>query len=302
MPNVNIHAARAFLQRLERASARLDARFDPGRHAERIVLGDEGRQYWSAHPKHENGPGNGKYIWGRVVSVVSSRAGKAASGEQTSITPSAQRSAIGTHWPCGAAYPLGSARLGSARPSWVGCRDVQCRGHCHHHHQRIMADAAHAAAPLGTGAGAGARPDSRFPVLNWRDWLSSTATAASRARFLEQLRDAAVGLGFFHLQHSPLDSGSLRKDLFDLSAQFFALPLEQRLAISMTNSPHFRGYSPFAEERTLGAVDNRDQVRHSAALLAFALLTPQRAMGALVTRGVRRLISAPTSARRSGTS
>lgn len=99
-----------------------------------------------------------------------------------------------------------------------------------------------------------------FPVLNWDDWSGPHATPETQSQFLEQIRDAAVGLGFFHLQNSPLDQGCIRQRLFDLSAKFFALNIEQRLAISMVNSPHFRGYSKFAEERTLGLVDNRDQI------------------------------------------
>lgn len=109
-------------------------------------------------------------------------------------------------------------------------------------------------------AGAGVSDAEQFPVLDWADWSGPASDAASQGRFLAQLRSAAVGLGFFVLRGSPLDQGRTRADLFDMSAKFFALPLEQRLAISITNSPHFRGYSKFADERTLGAVDNRDQV------------------------------------------
>lgn len=108
---------------------------------------------------------------------------------------------------------------------------------------------------------------SAFPILDWSDWSGPSANAVTQDHFLYQLRDAAVGLGFFILRNSPLDQGHMRQDLFDLSSQFFKLPLEQRLALSITNSPHFRGYSKFADERTLGAVDNRDQV--SVSSMAF---------------------------------
>lgn len=42
--------------------------------------------------------------------------------------------------------------------------------------------------------------------------------------------------------------------------RFFALPLEQRLAIENTASPHFRGYSRVGTERTGGEADQREQI------------------------------------------
>lgn len=85
------------------------------------------------------------------------------------------------------------------------------------------------------------------------------ADEGAREDFLAKLRVAARDIGFFYLAGHGVDPGLLR-DLMSLSRRFFALPPEQKLAIEMVSSPHFRGYNRVAWERTRGAPDWREQI------------------------------------------
>lgn len=97
-------------------------------------------------------------------------------------------------------------------------------------------------------------------TLDFSQWAGPSATESSKRTFVHQLRQASAGLGFFYLLNTPLDQGDLRKRIFDLNEQFFALPLHVRQKISIVNSPHFRGFSKFGDERTQSRVDHRDQI------------------------------------------
>lgn len=97
-------------------------------------------------------------------------------------------------------------------------------------------------------------------TLDYTQWVGKGATESSRGAFVDQLREACAGLGFFYLRGTPLDQGDLRQRIFDLNKAFFALPLQVRQRISIVNSPHFRGFSKFGDERTQSLVDHRDQI------------------------------------------
>jgi isopenicillin N synthase-like dioxygenase len=83
--------------------------------------------------------------------------------------------------------------------------------------------------------------------------------AADRAAFLAELRHAARDVGFFYVVgHGVPDH--LLTGIFDVARAFFALPLEQRLAIENINSPQFRGYTRTGYEYTGGQPDWREQI------------------------------------------
>jgi isopenicillin N synthase-like dioxygenase len=48
--------------------------------------------------------------------------------------------------------------------------------------------------------------------------------------------------------------------MLQVSRRFFELPLEDKLAIEMVNSPHFRGCTRVGWERTRGQADWREQI------------------------------------------
>lgn len=58
-------------------------------------------------------------------------------------------------------------------------------------------------------------------------------------------------MGFFYLIGHDVDE-KLCDDIRKQSAEFFALPMETKMKISLENSKHFRGYTAMGGEYTLG--------------------------------------------------
>ena len=96
----------------------------------------------------------------------------------------------------------------------------------------------------------------RVPQLDLRRF---DAGEAARVVFLEELRAAAHGVGFFYIAGHGIETALLR-DLMQTTRRFFALPEADKLAIEMIRSPHFRGYNRVASERTRGLPDWREQI------------------------------------------
>lgn len=80
--------------------------------------------------------------------------------------------------------------------------------------------------------------------------------------FLEQLRHAAHTVGFFQIVGYGAQPGQV-DDLFRVTAEFFARPEAEKMALHNQNSPHWRGYSAIAAERTQGRPDSREQLDFS---------------------------------------
>ncbi|GGM32681.1 isopenicillin N synthase family dioxygenase [Promicromonospora citrea] len=97
---------------------------------------------------------------------------------------------------------------------------------------------------------------SGIPVL---DLSLLDGDAAHQERFRDELRRATHEVGFFSLV-----GHGVPRDLIDrayaTARAFFALPEEQKLAIENVRSPHFRGWTRMGGERTLGRVDQREQI------------------------------------------
>nr|WP_042179173.1 2-oxoglutarate and iron-dependent oxygenase domain-containing protein [Kibdelosporangium sp. MJ126-NF4]CEL13674.1 2-Oxobutyrate oxidase, putative [Kibdelosporangium sp. MJ126-NF4]CTQ99360.1 2-Oxobutyrate oxidase, putative [Kibdelosporangium sp. MJ126-NF4] len=83
--------------------------------------------------------------------------------------------------------------------------------------------------------------------------------AADRAAFLEELRYAAHEVGFFYVVGHGVPE-ALTTGVHKVAKEFFALPLEHRLAIENINSPQFRGYTRTGYEYTGGKQDWREQI------------------------------------------
>ena len=77
--------------------------------------------------------------------------------------------------------------------------------------------------------------------------------------FVEELQHVARGVGFFYLTGHGVSPGLISATL-GLSRRFFELTEEDKLAIEMINSPHFRGYNRAGREYTRGKPDWREQV------------------------------------------
>lgn len=94
---------------------------------------------------------------------------------------------------------------------------------------------------------------------------------SQRQTFLEQLRHAAHDIGFFYLTGHGIHA-ELLNEVRQVSREFFALPLADKLSVQMIRSPHFRGYSLAAAEYTRGGQDWREQFDIGAERLARPLL------------------------------
>lgn len=95
-----------------------------------------------------------------------------------------------------------------------------------------------------------------LPVL---DLKRLEAGPDKRAAFLKELRRTAGDIGFFYVSGHGIDD-DLINGVLSVSRRFFALPEEDKLAIEMVNSPHFRGYTRVGWERTRGQRDWREQI------------------------------------------
>jgi isopenicillin N synthase-like dioxygenase len=95
-----------------------------------------------------------------------------------------------------------------------------------------------------------------LPVL---DMAMLDRDEASAAAFRDALRTATHEVGFFYLVgHGIPDEVTARA--FATAEEFFALPTEDKQAVEMRRSPHFRGYTRTGGELTRGRVDWREQI------------------------------------------
>ncbi|KAK3109225.1 hypothetical protein LTR53_017752 [Teratosphaeriaceae sp. CCFEE 6253] len=88
--------------------------------------------------------------------------------------------------------------------------------------------------------------------------LSSANDPIGRPQLLERLRRTLFDTGFLYVwNHGVPDA--ITERLAGLLPALFALPNEEKARLSKLNSPHFLGYSGYAEETTLGKQDLREQ-------------------------------------------
>ncbi|MGZ2484120.1 isopenicillin N synthase-like dioxygenase [Rhizobium pisi] len=95
-----------------------------------------------------------------------------------------------------------------------------------------------------------------LPTLDLSRYYGSSE---GRAGFVAELRHVLHAHGFFYLTGHGVDP-KLIEDVVSTAKRFFALPLEEKLAIEMVKSPHFRGYNRAGQERTRGEQDWREQL------------------------------------------
>ena len=76
-----------------------------------------------------------------------------------------------------------------------------------------------------------------IPIVDFS--LSTSST--TKPRFLSELREAIVTVGFFYLKAHPI-SEHAQKGLLDQTVKFFDLPTEKKQEVDIINSKHFLGY------------------------------------------------------------
>jgi isopenicillin N synthase-like dioxygenase len=79
-----------------------------------------------------------------------------------------------------------------------------------------------------------------IPVIDFADAFSKDFD--KRQKLARKIYDACVRVGFFYVKNHGVDE-SVMKDVFSAAKQFFELPLEDKMAIDLNKSPHFRGYT-----------------------------------------------------------
>jgi isopenicillin N synthase-like dioxygenase len=100
-----------------------------------------------------------------------------------------------------------------------------------------------------------------IPVLDY----SLSSSPDTKPRFLSELRNAVVNVGFFYLVHTPI-APHVQQAFIEKSLALCDLPLEKKLEIEMVNSKHFLGYSRLGAETTASKTDYREQFDVSAHL------------------------------------
>lgn len=93
-----------------------------------------------------------------------------------------------------------------------------------------------------------------LPILD----LSRANNPQQKQELLEQLRDALFNVGFLYIKNHGVPDETITNLVSRLPA-LFDQPTEAKSALSKLNSPHFLGYSGYAEETTLGKKDLREQ-------------------------------------------
>lgn len=97
---------------------------------------------------------------------------------------------------------------------------------------------------------------SSLPVL---DLSLLDGDADAQESFRDALRAATHDVGFFYLQGHGIPDDVVAR-AFRTADDFFGLPLEDKQAVEMLASPHFRGYTRTGGELTQGQVDWREQI------------------------------------------
>jgi isopenicillin N synthase-like dioxygenase len=93
-----------------------------------------------------------------------------------------------------------------------------------------------------------------IPILD----LSWAEDTNKRPALLQRLRQALFDVGFLYIINHGVSQGKIDR-LTRLLPRLFSLSPEEKAELSKRNSPHFLGYSGFAEETTLGKQDLREQ-------------------------------------------
>lgn len=99
-----------------------------------------------------------------------------------------------------------------------------------------------------------------IPILD----LSLAQSSVTKPRFLLELRNALVHIGFFYVKHHPIPE-QVQQDVMLQSMAFFNLPLHKKLEIETVHSKRFVGYSKMDAERTAAGTDHNESI-----LVSFA--------------------------------
>ncbi|KAI0034630.1 Clavaminate synthase-like protein [Vararia minispora EC-137] len=103
-----------------------------------------------------------------------------------------------------------------------------------------------------------AKPIASLPVINITPWIESDQKG--RLSTAAALHAACLDYGFFYLDISSVADPSEPKELARLAREFFALPQDQKDAISLAHQDRARGYQRLKENITNGLADNHEAI------------------------------------------
>ena len=86
-----------------------------------------------------------------------------------------------------------------------------------------------------------------LPILDFKCFLQSPDSSNAK-KFCNELIQTCHETGFFYLTGHGIDTRK-NEDFIAMARQFFALPEEDRRAIAIGKSPHFRGYTILGDEQ-----------------------------------------------------
>ena len=87
-----------------------------------------------------------------------------------------------------------------------------------------------------------------FPLVDIGDFFRPGASAAERAAVVERIGGACETIGFFAVTGHGIPRRVI-DDLIAASYEFFALPLDEKLAVRRPRPEQNRGYIPHGDER-----------------------------------------------------
>ncbi|MGE3290322.1 MAG: isopenicillin N synthase family dioxygenase [Geminicoccaceae bacterium] len=90
-------------------------------------------------------------------------------------------------------------------------------------------------------------PFTEIPVIDFRPMFEPDR--AAREAVGAAVRDACTRVGFFYAANHRVDPGVIGRT-FEGAHRFFDLPLEEKLAVDVANSPNLRGYTKLLGENT----------------------------------------------------
>ena len=99
----------------------------------------------------------------------------------------------------------------------------------------------------------------QLPRFDLQEWREAKDDSAKRQELAEALCLACHEVGFFLLTKHGVEK-TLIDSVFNLSQQFFDLPIDDRKSIDKRASRHFRGWESEGSEYTNGRPDIREQI------------------------------------------
>lgn len=88
-----------------------------------------------------------------------------------------------------------------------------------------------------------------IPIIDISPLLRSDTPQSALHSTIEEIRIACETVGFFYIRNHLL-SDTLRIRMFKTTEQFFNLPIDRKMKVSLAKSPHYRGYLPLGGEVT----------------------------------------------------